>query len=47
MPLSKKGKSILRDFIERYGAERGKEIFFAKENKDAKFRRAVKGKHKK
>ena len=41
MPLGKKGKSILRDFVARYGAK-GKGYFYGKENKDAKFASAVK-----
>lgn len=41
MPLGKTGKSILRDFVARYGAK-GKGYFYGKENKSAKFAAAVK-----
>lgn len=33
MPLSKKGKDLLRDFQKRYGKEKGKEVFYSWENK--------------
>jgi len=29
---------------DRYGASKGKQVFYAKENKDPKFARAMKGK---
>jgi len=29
MPLTKKGREILKKFQEQYGKERGKEIFYA------------------
>ena len=33
MPLTKKGKSILRDMIEQYGKKKGEEVFYATKNK--------------
>jgi hypothetical protein len=33
MPLTKKGKKILRAMRKRYGPERGKRVFYASENK--------------
>jgi len=48
MPLSGTGQSILNAFIQEYGSSKGKSVFYAKENKDAKFARLVKhGKKKK
>ncbi len=35
MPLTSKGKKIKRQMIERYGKERGAEIFHASANKGA------------
>lgn len=29
MPLTKKGKKVLKKFQEQYGKERGKEVFYA------------------
>jgi len=43
MPLSSKGASLLQEFTDRYGAKKGKRVFYAKENKDKKFRRTVRG----
>lgn len=48
MPLGGAGKDILKAFIQEYGPKRGKSIFYAKENKSAKFARLIKhGKRKK
>ena len=33
MPLTKKGKKIKKAMIEEYGAEKGKRVFYASENK--------------
>jgi hypothetical protein len=41
MPLTKKGTSILRKMVERYGAKKGKQVFYASENKGT-----IKGVHK-
>lgn len=46
MPLGPAGQDIIHAFIQEYGAKRGKSYFYAKENKDAKFRRLVRRKKK-
>lgn len=33
MPLSKKGKKIMKAFKKEYGAKKGKSVFYAAENK--------------
>ena len=33
MPLTSKGKKILKDMEEEYGSKKGKEIFYASANK--------------
>lgn len=33
MPLTKKGKKILASMKKQYGAEKGKEVFYASQNK--------------
>lgn len=33
MPLTKKGKSIMRSMVEQYGAKKGKSVFYASANK--------------
>lgn len=33
MPLTKKGHSIMRSMVEKYGAKKGKRVFYASENK--------------
>jgi hypothetical protein len=33
MPLTKKGKTILREMVEQYGAKKGKAVFYASQNK--------------
>lgn len=43
MPLSEHGKKLKREFQNRYGKKKGERVFYAKENKDAKFAHAVKG----
>jgi len=35
MPLTKKGKKIMRSMKEQYGPERGEEVFYASRNKGA------------
>lgn len=32
MPLTKKGKEIMRSMKEQYGTERGKRVFYASKN---------------
>lgn len=41
MPLTKKGTKILREMKKKYGAQRGKEIFYKSANKGT-----IKGVHK-
>lgn len=41
MPLTKKGKKILRAMKEEYGSEKGKQVFYASQNKGT-----IKGTHK-
>lgn len=36
MPLSEKGKRILRRFMKKYGKDKGKTIFYAWERKNHK-----------
>lgn len=38
MPLSKEGKKTLRAMQREYGAEKGKQVFYAKMNKDSNFK---------
>jgi len=33
MPLTKKGKTIMRSMIEQHGPKKGKQVFFASRNK--------------
>lgn len=33
MPLNKKGEKIMRSMMKEYGAKKGKEVFYASENK--------------
>lgn len=33
MPLTKKGKKIMKSMKEQYGSKRGKEVFYASANK--------------
>lgn len=40
MPLTKKGKSVLRKMVEHYGKKKGKSVFYASVNKGT-----VKGAH--
>lgn len=40
MPLTKKGKKILRSMNQTYGPTRGKKVFYASQNKGA-----IKGTH--
>lgn len=42
MPLTAKGKKILANMEKEYGAKRGKDIFYASQNKGT-----IKGTHKK
>jgi len=46
MPLGSAGRDVLKAFIQEYGPKRGKSIFYAKENKDPKFARRMKGKRR-
>lgn len=41
MPLTKKGKSILRTMMEEYGKKKGTQVFYASVNKGT-----IKGVHK-
>jgi len=36
MPKSQKGKEVFNDFMNRYGAKKGKRVFYAKANKEGK-----------
>ena len=40
MPLTKKGKKIMAAMVAEYGAKRGKEVFYASQNKGV-----IKGTH--
>jgi hypothetical protein len=42
MPLTEKGKKILKEMKKEYGEKKGKEVFYASQNKGT-----VKGTHKK
>lgn len=42
MPLTEKGKKIKRSMKKTYGAKKGKEVFYASQNKGT-----IKGTHKK
>lgn len=42
MPLTKKGTKIMKAMKKEYGAEKGKKVFYASENKGT-----IKGTHKK
>lgn len=42
MPLTKKGKKIMRSMKEQYGEEKGEQVFYASENKGV-----IEGVHKK
>jgi len=42
MPLTKKGKKILREMKEQYGKEKGERVFYASINKGK-----IKGAHRK
>ncbi len=44
MPLSLKGKSILREMVGHYGAKKGKQVFYASINA-GKLHGMEKGKH--
>ena len=33
MPLTEKGKKIKREMVKKYGAKKGKQVFFASERK--------------
>lgn len=39
--LSKKGKELLKKFIEEYGEKEGKRVFYSKENKSSRFAKVV------
>lgn len=38
MPLTKIGRKVEDKFEKEYGEKKGKSVFFAKENKDEKFK---------
>lgn len=42
MPLTKKGKKILSAMKKQYGAKKGKQVFYASQNK-----KIIKGTHRK
>ena len=44
MPLAPVGRRVKGEMQDRYGASKGKAVFYAKENKDPRFARAMKGK---
>ncbi len=41
MPLTKTGKKVEDKFEKEYGEKKGEAIFYAKENKDRKFKSAM------
>ena len=41
MPLTKTGKKVEEKFEREYGGKKGEAIFYAKENKDKKFKGAM------
>lgn len=41
MPMTKKGKKIMKAMMDEYGSEKGKSVFYASENKGR-----IKGVHK-
>jgi hypothetical protein len=41
MPLSRRGKKIKRRMEQEYGTKKGDQVFYAKENKERRFRRRV------
>lgn len=41
MPLSTSGQKAMRNMKKTYGPKKGERVFYATENKNAKFRRAV------
>lgn len=41
MPMTKKGKKVMSKMMEEYGPRKGKEVFYASENKGT-----IKGVHK-
>lgn len=43
MPLNKAGEEIYEKMIDRYGKDKGKRVFYSKENSDKKFRRTTRG----
>lgn len=43
MPLTKKGQEIEGKMEGKYGAKKGKQVFYATANKRPSFRRAVRG----
>ena len=47
MPLTKEGKKVLRSMKKQYGAEKGKEVFYASINKGKKGSSKWHGKTKK
>lgn len=42
MPLGPTGVKVRAEMQDRYGADKGKRVFYGKENKDPKFARAMK-----
>lgn len=42
MPLGPTGRRVKNDFLDRYGASKGKAVFYGKENSDPKFAAAMK-----
>jgi hypothetical protein len=42
MPMSKTGKSVMSEFVKRYGKEKGKQVFYGRVNTGGpKFAQAV------
>lgn len=41
MPLNSTGKKVIKKMEHEYGEKKGKSVFYAKENKDSKFARAM------
>ncbi len=41
MPLSSAGSTILTNMVQEYGGKKGKSVFYAKANKNKKFKKLI------